>query len=309
MPLGGAVLAAGMRASLAAGCASSGNRITHCPSPPPPCAVQVGSAVLLWRPPSLGMRAAVSDALLISLGELLTGRFHPGLLAPAALRWRYLQLQHGAKGGALVCCSAGTRTLQFLYLSVFMPLPPAATLALHLWTTALTWNPAGYCATPLLRHPLAHLRQATAAAILDALTLPVAAVQPIAGPLLALNSSTGALPVTGAAPSAAVGAAACLAACWQLVRTLHLSLPGGASNFCCVQIMWWWAKPDSKQCMLFPPTHLQALLLRSPPARPPFLSITCCWACCCPPCCQPGATSRQTLTRTDYEVDFITVRC
>lgn len=62
---------------------------------------------------------------------------------------------------------------------MFSPLPA---LLLHACYTLLTWNP-GYCSTALLAAPLAQLRQAELARALELASLPLAAVQPIAGQL------------------------------------------------------------------------------------------------------------------------------
>ena len=61
--------------------------------------------------------------------------------------------------------------------------PPLAALLAHLALAALAWNPL-YCTTAALAAPLARQRQAALAKLLDALCMPLVAVQPIVGQLL-----------------------------------------------------------------------------------------------------------------------------
>ena len=60
--------------------------------------------------------------------------------------------------------------------------PPLAALLAHAAVAALAWNPL-YCTTAALAAPLARQRQAALARLLDALCMPLAAVQPIVGQL------------------------------------------------------------------------------------------------------------------------------
>ncbi|PSC70677.1 hydrogenase [Micractinium conductrix] len=103
-----------------------------------------GTALVLERPARPGLRGALTDLLRIG---------------------------------------AGTRVLAQLTITLFVPLPPVATLATHSAITALTWNSAGYCSSQLLRHPLTRRRLATLVGALEQARLPLAAVQPLAGQL------------------------------------------------------------------------------------------------------------------------------
>lgn len=116
---------------------------------------------------SLPQAPHIKSASVCSLPEQLT-RHRPGLLA---------------------ACPAGSRAMFLLLISVFMPLPPTAAVVVHAASTLLTCNTSGYCRTVLLSHPLSHARQVSVFAALDVAALPLAAVQPIAGPLLAATSA------------------------------------------------------------------------------------------------------------------------
>lgn len=59
---------------------------------------------------------------------------------------------------------------------------PLAALVAHAVITLRAWNPL-YCTTALLSAPLARQRQAALARVLDALCVPLQAVQPIVGQL------------------------------------------------------------------------------------------------------------------------------
>lgn len=78
----------------------------------------------------------------------------------------------------------GIRLLPVLCLGIFTPQMPASALATHAAITLLTWNSTGYCSTPLLSDPLSQHRQAQVAAMLQHASLPLAALQPLAAPLL-----------------------------------------------------------------------------------------------------------------------------
>ena len=76
------------------------------------------------------------------------------------------------------------RSLGLALIACCHVLPPLPALLLQAGHTALTWNP-GYCSTLLLAAPLAQQRQAALARVLELGSLPLAAVQPIAGQLAA----------------------------------------------------------------------------------------------------------------------------
>jgi hypothetical protein len=86
--------------------------------------------------------------------------------------------------------TAGTRVLGHSGGVFFFDPSPLAAVAMHIAITALTWTPA-YCDTPLIRHPLTRARVLQAAAALQAASLPLAAVQPVAAPLLADSAPGG----------------------------------------------------------------------------------------------------------------------
>lgn len=74
----------------------------------------------------------------------------------------------------------GCRALHHFLFGVFLMLPPASCLLTQATLALLAWNPHGYCATELLQSPLSQQRQRGLAATLDLLSLPLAAVQPVA---------------------------------------------------------------------------------------------------------------------------------
>lgn len=97
---------------------------------------------------------------------------------------------------------AGMRILPLMGHSAFQQLPPLASLLTHLAITALTWNPAGYCATRLLSSPLSRLRQQQAARVLEYAALPMVAAQPAAGlSLPSMNVASGEQPAMGESSS------------------------------------------------------------------------------------------------------------
>jgi hypothetical protein len=75
--------------------------------------------------------------------------------------------------------------LQHFVGTFFMPLSPGSTLLTSALWGLLTTNAPGYCSTSLLAHPLSLERQHSAAQLLESAALPLAAVQPVAGHMLA----------------------------------------------------------------------------------------------------------------------------
>lgn len=118
--------------------------------------------------------------------------------------------------------AAGTRALPYCILTIFAPLPPAATLVGQLLMTAVNHAPLAYCKTPLLSDPLSLQRQAAAAAALDAVCLPLACLTPV--PALTHAALVSGAPRRGAGTECAApgtcsgagrsGAHAALLRCW-----------------------------------------------------------------------------------------------
>lgn len=124
--------------------------------PPSARAVGVGTAMIMERAPQPGLLGAIMDLLRVA---------------------------------------TGMRILPLMGHSAFQQLPPLASLLTHLAITALTWNPAGYCATRLLSSPLSRLRQQQAARVLEYAALPMVAAQPAAGlSLPSMNVASGCAP-------------------------------------------------------------------------------------------------------------------
>ncbi|PSC74289.1 hypothetical protein C2E20_2736 [Micractinium conductrix] len=94
--------------------------------------------------------------------------------------------QLGVKGvvGDVLRVAAGIRSMSILLVTIFTPLPPAATFVLHLAFLPMTSNARGYCATRLMSDPLSVRRQVNAAAALDLASLPLVALMPVAAGLI-----------------------------------------------------------------------------------------------------------------------------
>lgn len=109
--------------------------------PPSARSVQMGTALILEQPPRPGLRGFAGDVFRIFTGTRLFATF---------------------LGGIIVL------------------LPPATALLTQCCVVALTFHPAGYCSTQLLRHPLWAGRLSGMAAGLELLTaLPLAAALPL----------------------------------------------------------------------------------------------------------------------------------
>jgi len=166
--------------------------------------VGVGTALVLERQPSEGIQGAALDVLRALTGGVIALRcgtlgFHAVhvraqpftsprrsashcwfllLLVPAARCDKSHQPPACVPCGVVVHPPAGTRCLAWTVWSVFMPLPPTATLAARAAVVYFTGNAPAYCSTPLLSGPLAQGRQVVTAQVLELAYLPLVAVQP-----------------------------------------------------------------------------------------------------------------------------------
>ena len=158
-------------------------------------APQVGSALVLERAATPGLKGAMQDLLRVTGGGQRRAALPcPGAPAPLCQALAPLRYSPCSPGAALpdghYCThdppspppSAGMRTLPNLCMSFFMPLPPLAALLTHLALVCLTWAPApAFCTTRLLRDPLWLRRQAHMLDALEFLVLPLAAAHPHLG--------------------------------------------------------------------------------------------------------------------------------
>ncbi|KAI7839086.1 hypothetical protein COHA_007228 [Chlorella ohadii] len=86
-------------------------------------------------------------------------------------------------GGALrqpLAIVIATKLAMPITQQLMVLLPPVATAAVQAVLVVLTWNPAGYCNTPMMRHPLTVGRLRRLAAALDWASLPMLAAQSVA---------------------------------------------------------------------------------------------------------------------------------
>ncbi|KAL4427146.1 hypothetical protein ABPG77_001150 [Micractinium sp. CCAP 211/92] len=110
--------------------------------PPSTRSAVMGTALIMDQPPRLGLKGFLGDMFRIFTGTRLLATFLGGII-----------ILH----------------------------PPATALLTQCCVVALTFHPAGYCSTQLLRHPLWAGRLARAASALELLTvLPMAAALPLA---------------------------------------------------------------------------------------------------------------------------------
>lgn len=144
-------------------------------------ALMLVNVLIVWSVPRFYWRHRAWLAPILRIMVLLPPSTRSAEMGTALILEQ--QPRPGLKGflGDLFRILTGTRLLATFLGGIVVLLPPAAALLTQSCAVALTFHPAGYCGTRLLRHPLWTGRLASAASALELLTvLPMAAALPLA---------------------------------------------------------------------------------------------------------------------------------
>lgn len=147
----------------------------------------VGTAVMLQRPPTPGARGEIADLLRLCTGAW-QGCWRHGHAAAGHL---------GSLRAALFACGrgacpclppartpAGIRALPYAIVRCTLGVPALIALLNGLLATALCWNAAGYCSTPLLAQPLGRRRLLATAGTFELAFSSLSAAYPLAAQLV-----------------------------------------------------------------------------------------------------------------------------